>query len=135
MILNKKGFAYMCSTYGTKYSRMDQVKFSKGCLPQIIHGPFLNTFSHMYVLLVVLPETSTRVLPKKIFLKILQNPLESTCNFFKRETLAQMFSCKLCKFLRPSFLQNTSGGCSCSLIISFFRRLFRDLFTFLKIFL
>ena len=125
----------MCSTYGTKYSRMDQVKFSKGCLPQIIHGPFLNTFSHMYVLLVVLPETSTRVLPKKIFLKILQNPLESTCNFFKRETLAQMFSCKLCKFLRTSFLQNTSGGCSCSLIISFFRRLFRDLFTFLKIFL
>ena len=59
----------MCSTYGTKYSRMDQVKFSKGCLPQIIHGPFLNISSHMYVLLVVLPETSTRVLPKKIFLK------------------------------------------------------------------
>ena len=122
----------MCSTYGTKYSRMDQVKFSKGCLPQIIHGPFLNTSSHMYVLLVVLPETSTGVLPKKNFLK---NIAKCTCNFFKRETLAQMFSCKLCKFLRTSFLQNTSGGCSCSLIISFFRRLFRDLFTFLKIFL
>ena len=122
----------MCSTYGTKYSRMDQVKFSKGCLPQIIHGPFLNTSSHMYVLLVVLPETSTGVLPKKNFLK---NIAKCTCNFFKRETLAQMFSCKLCKFLRTSFLQNTSRGCSCSLIISFFRRLFTDLFTFLKILL
>ena len=30
--------------YGTKYSRMDQVKFSKGCLPQILLGPFLNTW-------------------------------------------------------------------------------------------
>ena len=29
--------------YGTKYSRMDQVKFSKCCLPQILLGPFLNT--------------------------------------------------------------------------------------------
>ena len=30
--------------YGTKYSRMDQVKFSKGCLPQILLGTFLNTW-------------------------------------------------------------------------------------------
>ena len=33
---------------GTKYSRMDQVKFFKGCLPQILLGPFLNIFSHMF---------------------------------------------------------------------------------------
>ena len=26
---------------------MDQVKFSKGCLPQIVLGPFLNTLPHM----------------------------------------------------------------------------------------
>ena len=32
--------------YGTKYSRMDQVKFFKGCFPQILLGPFLNTLSH-----------------------------------------------------------------------------------------
>ena len=25
---------------------MDQVKFFKGCLPQILLGPFLNTLSH-----------------------------------------------------------------------------------------
>ena len=28
---------------GTGYSRMDQVKFFKDCLPQILLGPFLNT--------------------------------------------------------------------------------------------
>ena len=27
---------------------MDQVKFFKGCLPQILLGPFLNTLSHMW---------------------------------------------------------------------------------------
>ena len=28
----------------TKYSKMDQVKFFKGCLPQISPVPFLNTY-------------------------------------------------------------------------------------------
>ena len=35
------------SSYGIKYSRMDQVKFFKGCLLQILLGPFLNTLPHM----------------------------------------------------------------------------------------
>ena len=41
-------------TYEAKYWRMDQVrsrpypfKFFKGCLPQILLGPLLNTLSHM----------------------------------------------------------------------------------------
>ena len=50
-------------SFGTKYSRMDQVKYAevsltllsvtllnqtfKGCLSQILHGPFLNTLSHL----------------------------------------------------------------------------------------
>ena len=29
--------------YGIKHSRIDQVKFFEGCLPQILLGPFLNT--------------------------------------------------------------------------------------------
>ena len=37
---------YIEWTYETKYSRVDQVNF-KGCLPQILLGPFLNTLSHM----------------------------------------------------------------------------------------
>ena len=34
-------------TNGTKYSRMDQGKVFKGCLPQILLGPFLNTLSQI----------------------------------------------------------------------------------------
>ena len=43
-------------TCGTRYLRMDQVKsigrpyhfkLFKGCLPQILLGPFLNTLPHM----------------------------------------------------------------------------------------
>ena len=36
--------------YGSKYSRMDQVKFFKDCLPHIFLGPFLNTFTHIKIL-------------------------------------------------------------------------------------
>ena len=35
---------------GTKYSKMEQNKFSKGCLPQISFGPFLNTLSRIILL-------------------------------------------------------------------------------------
>ena len=37
------------STFGTKYS-MDQVKFFKGCLPQILLGPFLKNLSYVMVI-------------------------------------------------------------------------------------
>ena len=33
--------------FGTKYSRMDQVKFFKGCLPQILLCQFLNTWTYL----------------------------------------------------------------------------------------
>ena len=33
--------------YGTKYSKMDTLKFFKGCLPLVSLGPFLNTLSHI----------------------------------------------------------------------------------------
>ena len=33
-------------SFKKKYSRMDQVKFFKGCYPQILFGLFLNTLSH-----------------------------------------------------------------------------------------
>ena len=38
--------AYLGQTSESRYSRMDQVKF-KGCLPQILLGPFLNTLTHL----------------------------------------------------------------------------------------
>ena len=52
-------------------------------------------------------EASTKgVLSKKMFLEISQNLLQA-CNFIKKETLAQVFSCKFTKFLRtPYFIQH-----------------------------
>ena len=32
----------------SKYSRVDQVKFFKGCLPQILFGSLLNTLSQIW---------------------------------------------------------------------------------------
>ena len=37
------------SFYRSRYSRMDQVKFFKGCLSQVLLGPFLNTLTHVGV--------------------------------------------------------------------------------------
>ena len=37
--------------YGTKYSRVDQVKCFKRCLPQILLGPTLNTWTHIFSIL------------------------------------------------------------------------------------
>ena len=31
------------------------------------------------------------------------------CNFIKKETLAQVFSCEFCEISKNAFLQNTSG--------------------------
>ena len=54
---------------------------------------------------------------KKVFLGISQNSQEKTCarisllacNFIKKETLAQMFSCKFWANFVNTFFQNTSG--------------------------
>ena len=50
---------------------------------------------------------------KKAFLKILQNSQENTCdrvsflglacNFIKKETLAQVFSCEFCEIVNNTF--------------------------------
>ena len=37
--------------YGTKYSRMDQVKFFEGYLPQNLLSPLLNTLFYIFLLL------------------------------------------------------------------------------------
>ena len=39
------------------------------------------------------------------------NTTPQACNFIKKETLTQLFSCELCEiFIRTPFLQGTSGG-------------------------
>ena len=42
------------------------------------------------------------------FLIILQG---AACNFIKKETLAQVFSCEYCKIIMSTFFWNTSGDC------------------------
>ena len=39
----------MSSSYVSRYSRVDQVKFFKGCLPQIFLDPLLNTLTHIRI--------------------------------------------------------------------------------------
>ena len=38
-----------------------------------------------------------------MFLEISQNSQENTCAFIKKETLAQVFSCKLCEISKKNF--------------------------------
>ena len=61
---------------------------------------------------------------KKVFLEISQNSQVNTrarvyflmklqtssCNFIKKETLAQVFSCELFEISKNNFFQNISGG-------------------------
>ena len=42
---------------------------------------------------------------KKLFLEISQNSQPQACNFIKKETLAQVFSCEFCEILRIPFLK------------------------------
>ena len=66
---------------------------------------------------------------KKVFLEISQNSQKNTqaCNFVKKETLAHVVSCEFGEISNRKlflteyfFLQNTSGGCFCSLLTRFF---------------
>ena len=54
--------------------------------------------------------TTGSVLEEKVFLEILQNSQENTCarvsfliKFFKKETLALVFSCEFCKISKNIF--------------------------------
>ena len=55
---------------GTKYSRMDQVKFFKGCFPQILLGRFLNTVSHIFFKISLLRSCEAQQKITNIFLTL-----------------------------------------------------------------
>ena len=42
-----KNWADRVGIFRSRYSRMDKVKFFKGCVPQILLGPFLNTLTRL----------------------------------------------------------------------------------------
>ena len=43
------------------------------------------------------------------------------CNFIKKETLAQVFSCEFCEISKNTFLQNTSGRLLLFIVIEHLR--------------
>ena len=43
------------------------------------------------------------------------------CNFVKKETLAQVFSCEFCEISKNTFLQNTSGRLLLFIVIEHLR--------------
>ena len=68
---------YEPRTYGAKYSRIDQVKFIKGRLPQILLGPFLNTLS--YISLSVNPILVREILTKTFLICVFYIIWERQC--------------------------------------------------------
>ena len=100
------------------FSRSYPFKFFKGCLPQILLGPFLNTLSHIYILNTILLSQNWPfhlaseaaiggVLQQKVFLKISQISHENSSNFIKKSLQHRCFPVKFAKFLKTSILKNT----------------------------
>ena len=79
---------------------------------------------------------------KKVFLEISQISQENTCarvsfliklqswtcNFIKKENLAQVFSLSFARFLRTPFIQSTSGRLLLFLSFIFWKKYLRNLF-------
>ena len=77
--------------------RTNPFKFFKGCLPQILLGPFLNTWTQLLKakdrqswvkILEILKSSRSQMLLK---IGVFENRLQA-CNFIKKVTLAQVFS-------------------------------------------
>ena len=79
----------------------------------------------IYVIPVFLKCVVRRCSVKKVFLEISQNSQENTCAFIKKETLAQVFSCKLCEISKKNFFYRAlpvaaSKFCQCLCIQGIF---------------
>ena len=59
------------------------------------------TEKHLCQSLFLISPEATRVFYKKVFLKVSQRP--KTCNFIKKETLAQVFSWDICEIFKNTF--------------------------------
>ena len=73
---------------------------------------------------IMLRSTHRRPSVRKVFSEISQNSQENTCarvSFFKKETLAQFFSCEFCEISKNNFFMEhlRATASECSLIFSF----------------
>ena len=83
-------------------SRPCPFKFFKGCLPQILLGPFLNTLSHLLVFL--LRNSHWRCSVRKgVLRKFAKFTGKQARNFIKKQTLVQAFSCEFCEISKNAF--------------------------------
>ena len=74
---------------------------------------------------------SQRYSVKMVFLEISQNSQEISCNFIKKEALAQVFPCEFCEICNNTFfLQNTSGGCFCRCNATSLFKIILEIFSF-----
>ena len=85
---------------------MDQVKFSKGCLPQILLGPFLNTLSHITAwgkIAQILLTRTGEILERKTkkFVTNLSDPMEVIISKYKTP--------KRCLILKRPWKFDTKG--------------------------
>ena len=70
----------------------------------------VNLLSLRFTIILLMTEAVVRrCFSKKVFLK---NGFQ-TCNFIKKRFRYRFFTVKFAKYLRTTFLRNTSGGCFC----------------------
>ena len=73
---------------------------------------FFSSFPYGHLLCFWSEAVTRKFSVKKVFLEILQNLKENTCarvSFFKKETLAQVFSGEFCKIFKNTFFTEHLG--------------------------
>ena len=73
----KNGSSKICGRQPLKNSKWHHFKFFKGCLPQVLLGPFLNTLTQIFLLTVVFKSSQHIFLEKAYFSKTLFGKLWS----------------------------------------------------------
>ena len=77
-------------------------------LEQVFHLVLMSSSLNFNMLFRDVRSSSPEVFCKKVRKKSLENTCASACNFIKKETLNRCFPVNFAKFLRTTFLQNTS---------------------------
>ena len=96
--------------FGSRYSRMAQVQFFKGCLPQILLGPFLNTLTHLCV-----SQLSSKRGHHKYYYEQLsvKNILSTTKMLLVGSAFNKSENCRPVLFLKEKYCQNVSIEFNC----------------------
>ena len=97
--------------------------------------PVLHILLYLFSMSKRIEEVTRRCSIKKVFLEISQNSQEnncakvsflinlqaSACNFIKKETLAEVFSCEFCEISKSTFFYKTPPVAAAKRIVTKFR--------------